>query len=402
MANAENLESLAMTRLEELLKECMRERKDIEGRILTAQELYGYVSWMYHKYGHTYGKVTQEMLPFFTPDNAMTSLAEQLALSPENPRGLAGLSRLLAQQNEEEYIAREEDIAVGRMLRYFPGQWHTTSYVSVFYDFSGDCPIHFENEVVRLKKGSVLIVGPGVVHATPCYSDDAVLAFYMMRSRTFKSVFWNQLGEENLLTKFFHRALENDQSTSYLHFETGEDPQVRHVIYQVYRERQEDGPYASQMAGALMQLFFLLLLRGYEGTARLPRTGHFFWKHEFSGILSYIQTHYAHATLKEVGDRFGYSTRQVSRIVQDCTGETFGDLIRSLKMRRAAELLLERRLSPEDVAEQVGYSTVNSFYRAFKDAYGMPPASWAGARRAKEAAAEKGAEDGQEGPGSAG
>ena len=262
------------------------------------------------------------------------------------------------------------------MLRYYPSTWHTTTYFNVYFAFSGVCPIHFQNEVIQLKRGSVLIVAPGVVHATPCYADDAVLAFYMMRAKTFKSVFWNQLGDDNLLSKFFRLALDSEQPTSYLHFETEDDPEIRRLLLQIYREHQEDMMYAPQMINSLMRLFFLLLLRRYEGTARLPRTEYFFWKHQFSAILSYIQTHYEHATLNDVARRFNYSAKQVGRIVQDCTGENFGDLVRGMKMKKAAELLADRKIMPDQVAEMVGYATVNSFYRAFKDYYGMPPLEW--------------------------
>ena len=39
---------------------------------------------------------------------------------------------------------------------------------------------------------------------------------------------------------------------------------------------------------SMMTTFFLLLLQRYEGTAKLPRNEDFYWKHEFSAILSYI------------------------------------------------------------------------------------------------------------------
>ena len=65
-----------------------------------------------------------------------------------------------------------------------------------------------------------------------------------------------------------------------------------------------------------MRLLFLLILRRYEGTARLPRTEFFFWKHQFSAILSYIQTHYQEATLEKVAEKFSYSPKQVGRIVK--------------------------------------------------------------------------------------
>ena len=376
MALMENLDNLDMTVLEKLLKECLTERPDVADHILSSAEMSEYVSWLVKTYGRQHGKVTQSMLPFFTPENGMTAIAAEVSAHPENKRMLQRLSKDLAEQNEEEFIAPGQDVSVGRMLRHFPSNWHTTTYFTVYYAFSGECPIHFQNEIIPLKRGSVLIVAPGVVHATPCYADDAVLAFYMMRVSTFNRVFWNQMGDDNLLSKFFHLALSSEQATAYLHFETNNDPEVRHVLLQIYQEHQEDKLYAKQMINSLMRLFFLLILRRYEGTARLPRTEYFFWKHQFSAILSYIQTHYQHATLAKVAEKFNYSPKQVGRIVQDCTGENFGELIRSMKMKKAAELLRDRKMPPEQVAETVGYSTVNSFYRSFTEYYGAPPLEW--------------------------
>jgi AraC-like DNA-binding protein len=77
-----------------------------------------------------------------------------------------------------------------------------------------------------------------------------------------------------------------------------------------------------------------------------------------------------------VAAKFNYSPKQVGRIVKDCTGEAFGDLIRGMKMKKAAELLLARRYPPEQVATLVGFATVNSFYRSFRDYYGKPPMEW--------------------------
>ena len=376
MAQMENLDNLEMTVLEGLLKACLMERPDISGHILSSREMSDYVLYLVGTYGKEHGKVTEGMLPYFTPDNGMTGIAAEVAAHPENRHFLQRLSEDLAEQKEEGFIAPGQDISVGRMLRYFPSNWHTNTYFTVYYAFSGTCPIHFQDEVILLGHGDVLIVAPGIVHATPCYADDAVLAFYMLRTSTFKRVFWNQMGEDNLLSKFFHLALSSEQATAYLHFMTGDDPEVRHILLQIYQEHQEDRLYAKQMIHSLMELFFLLILRRYEGTARLPRTEYFFWKHQFSAILSYIKTHYTHATLASVAEKFSYSQKQVGRIVRDCTGENFGDLVRQMKMKKAADLLRDRRLAPEQVAEAVGYATVNSFYRSFTDYYGQPPLEW--------------------------
>ena len=101
MASVEHLDDLKMTTLETLLQRCLEQREDIAGRILSSEELSEYTAWMVKTYGHTHGRVTQEMLPFFTPDNGMTALAAEIASAPDHRRLLGRLSKTLAVQDDE-------------------------------------------------------------------------------------------------------------------------------------------------------------------------------------------------------------------------------------------------------------------------------------------------------------
>lgn len=50
-----------------------------------------------------------------------------------------------------------------------------------------------------------------MIHASPCYEDDRVLVYYMLRRSTFEQVFWNQIPSENLMSSFFRLALSGEQ-----------------------------------------------------------------------------------------------------------------------------------------------------------------------------------------------
>ena len=195
----------------------------------------------------------------------------------------------------------------------------------------------------------------------------------MVRATTFEKVFWNQLPPENLMTLFFQQALSMPKGTSYLHFETGDDFDIKNLMFRVWEEYQQNDLYGSQMMNALLSEFFILLLRRYEGTAKLPRTEDFHWKHEFSAIFSYIQINYQNITQKDVAEKFHYSERQITRIIENCMGMNFAQLILKLKMEKAAGLLLQGEYSIENISQIVGYSTVSSFYRAFCKYYGCTP-----------------------------
>ena len=124
-----------------------------------------------------------------------------------------------------------------------------------------------------------------------------------------------------------------------------------------------------------MNVVFSLLLRRYEGTARLPRTEDFFWRHEFSAILSYLQTNFASTSIEKMAARFHYSERQISRIVKSCMGVTYQELVLKLKMERAKILLKNKSETLGEIATQLGYSSLPSFHRAFTRYYGYTPGS---------------------------
>lgn len=343
----EELSHLPMTDVETALKYHALQFPELKDYILTSEELSRYIKWLIKNFGREENKSAREA--FLTNADV---------------------------HSEATYLLTNHDISVGQMLRYMPAHWHSNEFIEMYYVFSGNCPVYFKDEVVMLKPGSVLITAPDILHATPCYADDSVLFYYMVRASTFEKVFWNQLPPENLMTLFFRQALNMSKGTSYIHFETGDDIEIKKLLCRVHEEYQENQTYRAQMMNALFSTFFILLLRRYEGTAKLPRTEDFHWKHEFSAIFSYIQIHYKDVSQKEVAEKFHYSERQITRIIENCMGMNFSQLILKLKMEKAASLLLSEETSIENISQLVGYSTVSSFYRAFCKYYGCTPAEY--------------------------
>lgn len=370
-------ERFPMSQLEILLKKYFLMRPELRNKILTNTELAEYIAWLIQtqKERPRLSAVNQAV-PTLSYSPNLSGLAERIMDNPKDQSAFLSLAEGFETQQEERYLLANYDISISRMFRYMPAHWHTNDYFEIYYCFSGNCPIYFTDETIEMHPGTVLIVAPSVLHASPCYHDDSVLFYYMIRSSTFDKVFWNQLPPENLMSTFFRQALGNEKHASYLHFETDVDQDIERLLSRIYEEFCHPGNYSAQMLNTLMSEFFILLLRRYEGTARLPRTEDFYWKHEFSAIFSYIQTHYQDMTLAEIAAHFHYSERQVSRIVLSCTGMNYSQLILKLKMERAGRLLLRPNLSIEAISSAVGYSTLSSFYRAFARFYGCAPAEY--------------------------
>lgn len=85
-----------------------------------------------------------------------------------------------------------------------------------------------------------------------------------------------------------------------------------------------------------------------------------------------------------------------SRIFSAIRGETIVATIRRLRLQRAADRLANSSLDIETIAARAGYSSADTFARAFKDAFGTPPANYRanGSHAAFDAATATGNADG--------
>ncbi len=92
--------------------------------------------------------------------------------------------------------------------------------------------------------------------------------------------------------------------------------------------------------------------------------------------LSYMQSEFARADLQidEVAAFCNVSAVYLRKIVKEVYQKTPFHLLTELRMKKACELLLEKRPIKE-IASSVGYSDIYQFSRAYKRYFGYPPST---------------------------
>ncbi len=94
-------------------------------------------------------------------------------------------------------------------------------------------------------------------------------------------------------------------------------------------------------------------------------------------VLEYIHDNPAgDLSLDALADVAAMSRFHWHRVFRAITGETCAQAVRRIRLHRAASRLVQTDVPVAQVANDVGYPNLNSFARAFSDAYGTSPAAF--------------------------
>ena len=107
-------------------------------------------------------------------------------------------------------------------------------------------------------------------------------------------------------------------------------------------------------------------------------TVHAAGNHLVRAALAYIRERCSeqHLSLGEVADHVYVSQWHLSKLLNRETGQSFFDLLGSMRISRAKELLADASMRIQDVAEATGFSDVAHFSRSFKRFAGCTPGEY--------------------------
>ncbi len=83
-------------------------------------------------------------------------------------------------------------------------------------------------------------------------------------------------------------------------------------------------------------------------------------------------------SVEELSADLAMSRVTLYRKLQGITGQTPRDFIRSIRLKRAAQLLRDTDFSVSEIADYVGFSTPRYFAKIFREAFGMIPSQYGG------------------------
>lgn len=91
-------------------------------------------------------------------------------------------------------------------------------------------------------------------------------------------------------------------------------------------------------------------------------------------VLDYCNLNFSsELTLSGVADALHLNKYYVSHLINDRIGLRFCEYVNALRINRACQILKDGEIKIADLSEEVGFGSIRSFNRAFKEQVGMTP-----------------------------
>ncbi len=228
---------------------------------------------------------------------------------------------------------------------------HFHRAVELVYCIKGRKEIYIEGEQLFLEEGELLLVPPYTVHFFPELKNHTSLC--VIPPVSYSGIYSKAIGDKRLGSLIFNnRQVTKEAFDMLMRLENCESGLMRDGIYRY-------------VIGFLLENAELV-----EGGGDR--------KDDFAfSALSYFEEHYTEKlSLERVAGALGYSRCHFSSLFKKALHTGFCDYLSMLRIEKSLPLLGTRPVN--EVAEAVGFGSLQSYYANFKKVMGVSPAVYIG------------------------
>ncbi|MNN32176.1 putative response regulatory protein [compost metagenome] len=152
---------------------------------------------------------------------------------------------------------------------------------------------------------------------------------------------------------------------------------LRYLIQSSLKEESGDEDLTGMqeiMAAERVEELHLLLVKELEAIQESRTDEASSTNYKIKRVINYIHQYYDHdLTLDELASYVGLNNSYLSRIFKEETGSMLIPYINRYRVKKSLEFLKDGKLKTYEIAEKVGFNSIDNYYISFKKLYGLPP-----------------------------
>ncbi len=235
---------------------------------------------------------------------------------------------------------------------------HFHEEIEVVLILKGEVELKLGKENFHGSSGDICIIMPNQIHSFNSYGH---AVFY-----TFK-INWNISSSHANFSKYRILCPVVKHSTEFNEILS----QYFALAVEEYKDHKEGTNY---VLSACANMILVEILRSEYLVLREDITDDVDSKKQnfISSVNAYIDVNYAEQISScDVAEHLNYSKYYFMHLFKETTGTTFTAFLTKYRLKKATELLLQPNKKAYIIATECGFANIRSFYKAFKDMYGM-------------------------------
>ncbi len=248
---------------------------------------------------------------------------------------------------------------------------YTMDNFIIHYILKGDAHVTINNQSYDFHAGTLNIIAPEIPY---CFfaEENCVAVSFLVWDKKFESIFFKLFKHENLLTDFFRNTLLQ----SSIHFFLPNNLNPFAIVREMFAEYYADSAYRYDICSSLFELLLFKALKSYSTNLQSYLDAKNNQNLLLPVILNYIQNNYQSLSLDLLAEIFHYNPDYLSKHLKKETGKSFMTLITEVRISVAKTLLLKTNSSIGQIGMEVGYSSLISFSRRFRQIVGLSPTQY--------------------------
>lgn len=266
-------------------------------------------------------------------------------------------------------------ISVQPVNSYIP--YHLHNYVELIVPLVGECSVLTKNEELHLKPNDVIIIGNHTVHQVKAIDESSIVINLTLKDTAFSLNDYHFIQEERGVKQissllFSLLSNENQGENIYRLFRTSEDKRIQYLLEEIIYEYYCPDKQSNQIIRlGILTLFARLIRSASHEKVEAPKDEE--PSMNLLSLLLYIEKNYAHITLEEMAQHFGFNSSYLSSYLKKHTNFSFIKLVHLQRINVAAEYLTYTSAPIEQISLKVGYENPSYFYKVFQKNLKLSP-----------------------------
>lgn len=249
---------------------------------------------------------------------------------------------------------------------------HRHDYFEMIYVFSGTRKMVVEDQEIVLKERDMGIFDIRCAHRD-LRSESEGIAFYFCFDRNMTDTWYLKNLNHPKINHFFKIKKEKEGTGNYLYLKVDENKKMKmeeEICTFFFEMEQFRTGYDRIIQVSILRMFLCIVLE--ENSVRTI-TKKLHGTKLFQAVAKYISSNIGEISLEKLCEEFHYQADYYNRLIKKNTGLTYSEYVKSLRVEKAKNLLVNTDLSIQVIMEYLGFNYNAYFYKIFRQDTGMTP-----------------------------